>query len=408
MLTFLTLCAAAAPAPAQTLQPAPGAPGIDGLSVSGFGTVGVVRTNTNAAQLVRYNQRTGATRDPDASVDSILGFQASYRSSAALSATVQALVRKSIDGNYRPQLAWAFVRYQAGDGVSVRVGRLAAPGYLLADSQNVGYLSTAMRPSPEVYGISQLTHVDGADLIWQRGVGAWTVSAQLIAGYNRATISADTASRERIAIGTHIRGLSLTLEDGPLLLRAGRIRADIAVPDLAGLPKLWSALAASGYPRLGPQLSLMDSKRFDFTSVGMTYDAARLTLQAEYVTRQAAEPSYLADTAAWYVLAGYRFGAWLPYVQHARVRQTGAGLTRPAGFPATGALAQAVRYDLMTAPAQHSDTLGLRWNMALGRSLTVQLDRLRPTAKSGTLIGGPAAGLKTPVMVLGLSFDFVY
>ena len=100
--------------------------------------------------------------------------------------------------------------------------------------------------------------------------------------------------------------------------------------------------------------------------------------------------------------------AWLAYVQHASLRQTGTSVALPDGFPTSGALAQAIRYDLLTSGAQHTDTLGLRWTMAVGRALTVQVDRLRPTAKNGTLIGGPASGLMHPVMLLGVSYDCVF
>ena len=88
-------------------EPAPAA-----LNISGFATLGVVRSNTDAAQFVRYNQAEGATRSFDPGIDSNLGLQATYQFTPLLAATAQALTRRSINGRYRPELTWAFVRYQ--------------------------------------------------------------------------------------------------------------------------------------------------------------------------------------------------------------------------------------------------------------------------------------------------------
>lgn len=399
---------ASAAAQGDAAPPQPAAAEKSDFSFSGFATLGAVRSNTDEAQFVRYNQKSGARRDWDPSVDSILGLQASWRATPALSATVQALVRETVDNNYQPQLAWAFVRYELGDDVALRVGRVAAPGYLLADTRNIGYLSTTVRPSPEVYGVSQLDHIDGADLTWQYNLGTTTLTTQLIAGYDRTRVSTDTPNQQRLSVRSHIAGLSLTLENGPLLLRAGYIRADITVADLQGTDQLGAALTQAGYPTLWQQLSLKEGKKFNFGSLGLVLDDKHVLVQSEYVVRRASEPAYVSNTDAWYLLGGYRLGDWLPYVQHASLRQTGSSVTLPASFPTSGPLAQAIRYDLLTAGAQHTDTLGLRWTMAVGRALTVQVDRLRPTAKNGTLIGGPASGLMRPVMLLGVSFDCVF
>jgi hypothetical protein len=107
-------------------------------------------------------------------------------------------------------------------------------------------------------------------------------------------------------------------------------------------------------------------------------------------------------------MAGYRIDRFLPYYAHADVRQTGRSVTLPPGFAATSPLAGVVDGGFLTSPEQHSDLVGVRWNFAKSRALTVQIDRLRPTAKNGELIFGPPGGLHGPVMVTAVALDFVF
>jgi hypothetical protein len=200
----------------------------------------------------------------------------------------------------------------------------------------------------------------------------------------------------------------LTVENGPLLLRAAHFDATVSLPDSAGLSALRGVLQGAGYGALASDLTAAAGKRYQYSTVGMLYDGARLQLQAEAAWRNGREASYVPDAAAWYAMAAYRFGAWLPYVSHARLRQTGTSLSVPPGFPTTGPLSGAVRDGVLTGPEQYSNLIGVRWNVAPSRALKLQLDRVRPTVKNGTLAGGPAAGLKSGVTVLSLALEAVF
>lgn len=403
---FLALLLAGAPllaAHANGLLPAD-----SDLSLVGFGTLGLARSNTDDAQFVRYNQAEGVTTRAGTGTDSNLGLQAGYRINPALSATVQLLTRKFTSTHYETDLNWAFMKWRASQSVSLRAGRVMLPSFMISDYQNVGYANTMMRPPVEMYALAPIENVDGADLTWQRSFGASTATVQLAAGVSSGKLYIAGGGGSIAHYRAPLVGLNLGLENGPLTLRASRIRVDMGSDDVRSLNALTAQLSGSGFGQLARDLTLVGGKRIDFTSLGLAMDWRDAVLQAEYGWRRAVQPVYIPDNQAWYLMAGYRFGKILPYYAHAVVRQSGRSVTLPAAFLATGAPAHVLEMAYLTAGQQHSDLVGVRWNFAKSRAFKVQLDRVVPTVKSGDLIFGPHGGLRHPVTVLGVAFDFVF
>ena len=93
----------------------------------------------------------------------------------------------------------------------------------------------------------------------------------------------------------------------------------------------------------------------------------------------------------------------LPYYAHAHTNGAEQKIKAPA-LPAALAVPVA---QFLTAPAQSTDLVGLRWDFAKSLALKVQYDRVKPTAKSGTLVYGPAVYTKK-VNVIAAGVDFVF
>ncbi|MES2742794.1 MAG: hypothetical protein V4754_17865 [Pseudomonadota bacterium] len=394
----------------SAMCPAPAAPIEAGrqLSLSGFGTLGVARSNTDDAQFVRYNQAEGVSRAWRTGTDSNLGLQASYRFTSDLSTTVQLLTRKFTSPGYTTELAWAFVKTRLDEDFQLRLGRVVLPNFIMSDYQNVGYANTMLRPPIEMYGQVAIEHVDGADLNFQRTLGAASLTAQLTGGVSRGKLFVAAGGGAIANYRAPLISINLALENGPLTVRFGHMRAHLASEDFQALNQLSARLVQGGYGPLARELGLVGGKRIDFTTVGLIWDRANLVLQSEFGRRQAAEPVYVPDTDAWYLMAGYRVGKWLPYAAHSAVRQIGGSVTLPAGFPVSGALANTVRVGFLTAGQQHTSLIGVRWNVAKSRALKLQLDHIIPTAKNGNLIFGPPGGVTHPVTVVGLALDGVF
>lgn len=382
------------------------APPDNNLMLAGFATLGVARSNSDQFRYAGSEQGHGVGRQADFGLDSVLGMQLSYRINPALSATAQALVRRDVDGHYRPDLSWALVRARLSDDVTLRAGRFGLPGLLMTDIQDVSYAYTLMRPSVELYSQVVIDHIDGANLAYQYMVGDNVLTTELSAGRNRSRTLTTNGDGTIVGFQARLLLLTVTLEHGPFTLRLSHDRFYITVADRPALIALHAGLNSTGFGPLAQQLTLHQGKRFHYDTASLQMDQGHWQLGGEYGWRRGDEPSYVPNTNAWYLMAGWRWGALLPYYSHARLRQTGNTVNAP--LPASGPLATAVRTAILQGPEQQSDTLGLRWNWRPGRSLTVQVDRVRPSAKNGLLLGPSGGGLARPVTVLGLALDVVF
>ncbi|MBY0241559.1 MAG: OprO/OprP family phosphate-selective porin [Burkholderiaceae bacterium] len=377
------------------------------LSISGFGTLGVAKSDTDKAQFVRYNQAEGVADGWRLGLDSNLGLQATYQLTDQLSATAQVLTRQNTSPTFTTDLTWAFVKYRASDEISVRVGRVQLPIFLISDYQNVGYANTMMRPPTELYAQVPLESIDGADVNWQHAWGDTNFTVQAVLG----TASGKLFLPATASVATYrapAMGISMTAEHGPLTLRYAHLRTTLHSDDIGPINSLTSTLAAVGFKQLAADFGLTGAgKKLKFDAIGMTLDWNNLVLQGEYGARRAIDPVYVPQTDAWYLMGAYRIGKFVPYYAHASIKDKGSKITLPAGFPASGPLSAGVR-GLMQAAEQDSNLIGVRWNFANSAALKFQVDRVKPKTKTGTLIYGPAAGLKESVTVIGASIDYVF
>lgn len=388
------------------------------ITVSGFGTLAVTKSNTDAAQFARPNQSAGAGKSFRTGVDSNLGLQGSANINSWLSATAQGLVRKDGEDDYGAELSWAFLKAKINDNLSVRVGRMGLPVFMISDYRNVGFANFMLRPPAEVYAQVPLNNIDGIDATWQRSFGETTVSAQL--AFGRANNDISSSTRPLHLETTNLVALNLVAEHGPVTVRFGRADGKLTLNDSTSLNTLLSGLrsAGAGYrlatlSPLADNLSL-DHKKASFTSAGLTMDWNNIVVQTEYAKRKT--DSYVNDTDSWYVMAGYRIGRVLPYFNHAETKSVGHVTNTvpsacPAGYPAActpTVRALSAGVDVLSSPVKQStDTIGVRWDFHTSLALKAQIDRVRPSGNAGLLVRA-TPGFTGPVTVGAVALDFVF
>ncbi|NYE63666.1 hypothetical protein FHW58_004897 [Duganella sp. 1224] len=377
------------------------------LSISGFGTLGVAKSNTDDVKFARYNQADGVGDSARIGLDTNLGLQATYKINDWLSGTAQVLTRKATEHSFTTDLTWAFLKARINDEVSVRVGRVVVPTFLISDYQNVGYANTMMRPPIELYGQAPIENSDGADINYQHAFGDLNVTAQAFAGVSRGKLFVSSGAGSTATYRAPAAGFSVAGEYGPFLLRFAHARADLKINDIQPINALTNTLTGVGFGQLAADLTFRTGKKIAFTSVGGTMDWNNIVAQAEYAQRRAKDAVYLPDTNAWYAMAGYRVGKVLPYYAHASAKGAGSSVTPPAALAKVPALNAAVT-GLLTSAEQSSDIIGVRWDFAKSLALKVQVDRVKPKAKSGLLINVPAAGYNKDVTVVAAGLDFVF
>ena len=393
--------------------------GFPAVKVSGFGTGALTYSDNGHAEFARPNQASGSARDLRTGIDSNLGLQADMPVNSWLSLTAQGLVRRDAEESWGAELSWAFAKARISDELSVRVGRVGLPIFMISDYRNVGYANTLLRPPAEVYSQVPFNSIDGLDVTWQHAFGDTSVTTQLAYGNVKTPVSGGIHAK-----GKKIAALNVSAEHGPFTVRAGHARAELTIDDSASLNTLIAGLRAAGagyrfsqLPTLANEI-VADGKQAHFSSLGLAMDWNNIVIQSEFAKRKT--KTYINDTTSWYVMGGYRIGKFLPYVSHANLKIDSAIVNTvpaacPAGYPAActptlqqlGAGVRRLPNTGVGQGEQSTNSVGFRWDFASSVALKVQLDHVKPKNGNGLFIA-VQPGFKDSVNVGAVALDFVF
>jgi hypothetical protein len=333
----------------------------DYVAFSGFGTLGAVYSAYDEADFIAAISQpngVGYSRKWSPTPDSDLGVQANINLPGNLSGVVQVLSRYDADGNYKPSLEWANLKYDITTDWAVRIGRILLPTYEHADVRNVGYSLPWVRVPVEITYASTATHSDGVDVLYRLHTGAFTQDLQLQWGTTRQDLPglAFTSNRARIAM------FSDTLRYGDANLHLVYQQSDTA-QDTPG--------------------------RLRLTGVGFSYEPGPWFVSGDSNYTQ---NSYFGDLFAWYLSAGMRFGHFAPYASYSMLHQQSVGTST-----------------LTSLGNQRTVAAGVRWDFARNLDFKLQLeqvtlDSLDDPAAFANLQPGARVGDKAHVISLTLDF----
>lgn len=333
------------------------------VTLSGFGTLGVVSSDSKAVDFVRDGAPEGAGRDASWKVDSKLGLQAHFTATDWLSGTVQVLTEQRYEPDLTADFEWAFVRIKPLDGLSIRLGRTAPAMFMVSDTRNVGYANTLVRQPNEVYSLAGLKQLDGGDISYSFGMGSTNMTVQGFFGKSKfdTTVQPDPFEAEKV------RGLNVVWDTPWGSFRAGQVTADVIVTTILGpVPR-----------KVG----------YEFRGVGYQWDDGTSLFAAEYVERNVPAPLTSASAKGWSALGGYRFGKFLPYVMVANGKV-------PSDSPIAG--------------DQRTYAAGVRWDVMNGAAVKLQLEHVDPKGGLGSSFSLLGTAPREKANVLSLAVDFVF
>lgn len=394
-----------------------------GLRLSGFGTIGAVRTSTDDVDFVTPGQPgDGATKAGFSfSPDTKLGVQADYRVNSMFSATLQVLTKENGKGNWNPSPEWAFVKAQITPSISARVGRMGAPFFMISDFRDVNYANLWVRPPLEVYGQVPINNFDGADLSYKTDIGSTTLTSTVFAGPSIAYYE-----QSKIKLSNQV-GFNTTAEiGGNLTVRLGYARSKLSI-DSDQLPAVSAAYRALAPAAIAGGLSSNDllyfadqiatqKARSSFLGLGATWDQGDWILSGEFTKRRS--DSYVPDTTGWYASVGYRVGKFTPFAYLSRTQID----SQPANPIPANVSAGGYTVSMRTASAygtaildsgniaQKSVALGVRWDAFKNTAIKAQVESLKPESSTGLMYDSTStANVRDKrINVLSLSVDFVF
>lgn len=383
----------------------PDMPELPGISLHGFGTLGITRTNTDSAQFVRdLSQPQGAGTRWTAKVDSLLGFQANLHFSSSTEAVLQTVSRYHADESYKPELTWAFLRHDFSPDFSLRGGRLGTEFYMLGDSRLVGYANLSVRPPPDFYGSLVFSYIDGVDVSATFPVATGLLKSKLFAGRSPEKSSFAPGISWDLRGSTLVGGY-LDYLTGPWQLRLShaQVRFGQETPTDTLLQASGDPLAGVPYLSLVPDMA-MENQRANFSSLGVVYDQGPLNIQFMLNQIKHRSPAY-ADSKAGYVQAAYRLGAVTPYVGVSRSFSTLEALPKSV-IPGVDAVTASLV--LHSVVDQNTYTLGGRWDLQKNLALKAQVDAVRGKPTSVFLIKNDQPSWNGNMTVFSLALDFVF
>ena len=348
-LAIIALCSASAHADdAQSM-----------FKFSGFGTVGAVHSDLDTADYAvgAKPNGAGATRSLSWGVDSRLGAQIDARLSDKLSAVVQVIAEQRYDNSTTPYVEWANLKYEVTPELSVRVGRIALPTYVLSDSRKVGFANLAVRPPEPFYTILPITNNDGVDLSYRHTSGDITNTTTVYIGRN--TLKLPVPVNEAKATSMH--GIVNNTEYGAMTFHVAYHEAKVTIE---------------------PSVIKWPNK---VLTMGVQYDPGTWYAIAEVIQTRLNGKS---DRRGAYVMGGYHIGQFTPYVGFMRISQLN---------------------EILFNEEENVGTLGVKWHFSKNADLKLQYEHFNLGARSdGLLQITPAFQRGSNFRLLSAAVDFVF
>lgn len=321
---------------------------------------------------LRQSSGAGFSHDWAFGVDSKLGLQLDAKFSPTLSGVLQVVSQQRPEGNYEPEVEWANLRYQPQPDLSLRVGRILLPAYMVAESRMVGFANTWVRPPIDPYNLAQVTKSDGIDVSYRLHNGSTINTVQVFFGRQNQDFVFSVGPQTGIVSARlrQIAGIANTVERGPWTVRAAFITANVGVNDVKGRARFYTA--------------------------GLMYDSENWFIQSEWsgldskLLVQGREPPH---RNGFYATLGYRWGNFTPYLTLSHTGASGDPPRSPA-----------------SPPEQRTTSAGVRWDVARNAALKAQFDRISlGGADTGHFVntqpGFPAGGT---IKVFSIALDFVF
>ena len=242
-----------------------------------------------------------------------LAVQLRYGITDTLSVTGQ-LGTKPVQDSWEAGPGNLYLAWQANDNLTLRGGRLGTPIYMYSETLNVGFSYPWLRLPEEVYSLVQLTSHDGGDVLYNRSTDIGTLSFQVAGGQ---AIKRDHYALDDIHDIDYRKVFAANLAlstDNFGTFRVGYAEADLQIT----VDEVITNVGGAQEYRV---FNALDAQKGKFSSVGHQYDNGTWLSAAEAV-KLTIENDNDAETNAFYIMGGRRFGDYLAHVTYGQLDES--------------------------------------------------------------------------------------
>jgi hypothetical protein len=372
------------------------------VRVSGFGTIGIVTTDSNDFGYRADFSKTGGVfkSDFDFAESSNLGIQFDIIATNEIDIVVQAIYRDQEKVNLDNLLNLAFVRYAPSANWSFRLGRTAFDLFLLTEYRDIGFAYNWAHVPSEIYGVIPYRYVDGADVTFSEHLGNLTFSAKLFYGKSEFAVTAFSSPNADAFRLDNIIGLALDFQsmNWDVALNHTQLKFDSQVikPLINGVKQLdafipnFSAIWPNALDFLNA--ADVDNRKATYTSISGQYRFDTVTVISELaiintdsLSIQEIESGYVSGI---YHRGAHNFFASLAFSQSEKFDLDASGINLPALAQVPGGLdIYRVSKFLLDYYSINQKTMsvGWRWDFDENMSFKLQLDHTRIGNRGSTL-----------------------
>ncbi len=379
------------------------------MSLHGFGSLGWTQTDNSDVGFITsgiLSPYSGV--DSSGTFDSDTGFGLQGRVSYDIFSITAQVVSRG-EQHYDPKFEWLYGAIELYDGLTIRGGRLRLPVYMLSESLEVGYSYNWIRPPSEVYNQVPITNYDGGDLTYTNSIFDWDYSFQ--AFYGQRNIDEKNHLKLR-----DILGINGSIGNEYVTFRGGYANTGMTV-NAPRFNPLLSKLRSVGFGHIADELDTNDENG-DFYEIGFSLDYEDFLLSGEYTWLRTA--GIRANSEAWYISTGYRFGAFTPTFTFSSFRDKDHKHLDKAIAGTVGTPFHGILQSMLPSQSrkQESITVGLRYDIDTSNysaiptlAIKAEWQYINPKGTEGlfdTSRAGADNFTGAGVSVFGVAIDFVF
>lgn len=285
------------------------------LDVKGYMTAGIGKSDSeNGMEMANYE----FTNDWSAN-DTKVGMQMNFELDDKFSVGTQ--LSSDLGLEQQINMQWAYLNYKATPNFSVRWGRSVAAQYFLADYTFVGFAYPWIRPPLEVYW-TPVGATEGIDLFYNTSVFGVATQFQ----FRTHTFDGKGSGNDLVGMFDIKDAYSAvaTFSKGYFTTKIG-----YSVAKLTPIGEAFIALD-EGFNELEAQSGMEISRPIydnpvdiGYIQFGMEYNDGHWWIISEYTGARIKDDVFLVPSSdAGYLMAGYRFGKFLPHVTFAKKQTT--------------------------------------------------------------------------------------
>ena len=254
------------------------------LSISGFGTLGVVRSSSDELYFHRELSMNASDSEYSFKPDSLFGLQVNVDFTESLDGITQVVLKDRASDTALDSLELLFLRYRPNRDWSLRLGRTSTDLYMLSEYRNVSYAYLWSRPIPEFYAItSSIAKVDGVDISYTHALGGGSWETKLAYGITHSVLAVQ-ASRFEVDLKNVLALTSVyTLDNWIFRLASAWVEVDELEFQTNELVEGLNLVPDILWPEAGVLAQSIDGpgKKLQYYALGLQYDHMNWVIQSE-------------------------------------------------------------------------------------------------------------------------------